>query len=105
MKPLRGTIEVRLDMATRMSISAKEPKLTLETYTISVHTPLTPSLNQVLTSTSGLGSLLSNLLYAKDALFNLYIKQHDPTCLENTCVDVLRQIQEWANKQDKQYIF
>jgi hypothetical protein len=92
-------------MAIRMSISAKEPKLTLETHTISVCTPSTPSLSQVLTSTSGLDSPLSNLPYAKDAPFNSYAKQHDPTCLENTRVDVLRQIQEWADGQDKRCIF
>jgi len=73
MKPSGGTIEVRLDMATKMSISAKEPKLTLETHTISVCTPSTPSLNQALTSTLGPDSPPDSLLYAKGAFKKLFI--------------------------------
>jgi hypothetical protein len=70
-----------------------------------VRTPSTPFLNRALTSTSGLDSLPSSLPCAKDAPFNSYAKQHDPTCLENTRVDVLRQIQEWAEGEDERCIF
>jgi hypothetical protein len=45
------------------------------------------------------------LPYARDAPFNSYAKQHDATCLENTRVDVLREIYEWANGGDEQCIF
>jgi len=39
-----GGMEIGLDITTRMSISAKAPKLTLEMRTISVRTPSVPTL-------------------------------------------------------------
>jgi hypothetical protein len=43
--------------------------------------------------------------YATDASFNSLAKQHEPTCLPNTRVDVLREIYNWADRQDEQCIF
>jgi pantothenate kinase-related protein Tda10 len=45
------------------------------------------------------------LLYAIDAPFDSYHRQHEPTCLENTRVDVLRRIFDWVDRQDEQCIF
>jgi hypothetical protein len=45
------------------------------------------------------------LPYAKDAPFNSYAKQYDPTCLENTRVELLREIYKWANGGDERCIF
>jgi hypothetical protein len=45
------------------------------------------------------------LPYARDAPFNSFAKQHDPTCLENTRVEVLREIYEWAEGGDNRCIF
>jgi hypothetical protein len=42
---------------------------------------------------------------AEDAPFNSYTKQHNPTCLENTRVEVLREIYEWAEGGGEQCIF
>lgn len=39
--------------------------------------------------------------YARDAPFNSYAKQQDPTCLENTRVELLREIYEWADGGDE----
>ena len=43
--------------------------------------------------------------YAVDAPFDSYHRQHELTCLENTRVDVLRQIFDWADGQDERCIF
>jgi hypothetical protein len=45
------------------------------------------------------------LPYAVDAPFDSYHRQHEPTCLENTRVDVLQQIFDWADGQDDRCIF
>lgn len=38
---------------------------------------------------TAIDSPLSSLPYAKDAPFNSFAKQHEPTCLPNTRVDLL----------------
>jgi hypothetical protein len=58
-------------------------------------------LKRALTSSSGLDRLPS----AADAPFNSYNKQHAPTCLPNTRVDLLHEIYNWADRQDERYIF
>ncbi|SLM39233.1 WD40/YVTN repeat-like-containing domain, partial [Lasallia pustulata] len=50
-------------------------------------------------------SLLSHLLYAVDAPFNTYGRQHDPTCLPDTRVDLLREIYTWADGKDRRFIY
>jgi hypothetical protein len=45
------------------------------------------------------------LPYATDAPYNSYHRQHEPTCLDNTRVDVLREIHNWAGEQDDRFIF
>jgi hypothetical protein len=45
------------------------------------------------------------LPYAVDAPFDSYHRQHELTCLENTRVDVLRQIFDWVDGQDERCIF
>jgi hypothetical protein len=42
---------------------------------------------------------------AKVAPFNSYAKQHDPICHENTRVELLQEIHEWAKGLDEQCIF
>jgi len=49
--------------------------------------------------------ILSHLPFASDAPFNSYKKQHDPTCLPNTRVDVLEKINKWIHNQDEQCLF
>ncbi|KAF2189112.1 hypothetical protein K469DRAFT_702842, partial [Zopfia rhizophila CBS 207.26] len=53
----------------------------------------------------GLDNTVSRLPYAEDAPFNSYSKQHEPTCLSNTRVDLLQEIYNWANGQDERCIF
>ncbi|SLM40185.1 P-loop containing nucleoside triphosphate hydrolase [Lasallia pustulata] len=50
-------------------------------------------------------SLLSHLPYAVDAPFNSYSRQHDPTCLPDTRVDLLREIYTWADGKDGRFIY
>ena len=56
---------------------------------------------RALTGNSGIDHLPS----AADAPFNSYNKQHAPTCLPNTRVDLLHEIYNWADGQDKRCIF
>lgn len=53
----------------------------------------------------GLDNPLRHLPYAEDAPFNSYAKQHEPACLRNTRVDLLREIHSWADGQDERCIF
>jgi len=46
-----------------------------------------------------------NLPFAVEAPFNAYQRQHEPTYLENTRVDLLRQIYEWIDGPDTASIF
>jgi len=50
-------------------------------------------------------NLLSRLPYAAEAPFNAYKRQHDPTCLHDTRVDLLRQINIWLDGSDERFIF
>ncbi|KAF2182405.1 putative WD-repeat protein, partial [Zopfia rhizophila CBS 207.26] len=50
-------------------------------------------------------SPLKCLPFAAEALFNSYARQHEPTCLPDTRVDVLQEIFDWADGQDKRCIF
>lgn len=45
------------------------------------------------------------LPHAEDAPFNSYAKQHEPACLADTRVDLLREIHSWADGQDERCIF
>jgi hypothetical protein len=49
--------------------------------------------------------LLKSLPAASHAPFNSRAKQHEPTCLQNTRVDLLQDIYNWADGQDERYIF
>jgi len=80
-------------------------KLNSGTRTISVRVSQTSQKDRTLTSNLGPDSPLNHLPYAVDAPFDSYHRQHEPTCLENTRVDVLRQISDWADGQDKRCIF
>ena len=42
---------------------------------------------------------------AEDAPFNAYPKQHESNCLKGTRVDLLKEIHDWADGQDKPCIF
>lgn len=48
---------------------------------------------------------LYRLPYATAAPFNSYIKQHEPTCLPDTRVHLLRDIYNWADGEDEGTIF
>jgi hypothetical protein len=59
----------------------------------------------VLSRRLGLDNPLRHLPYAEDAPFNSYAKQHEPACLPDTRVDLLREIHSWADGQDERCIF
>ena len=48
---------------------------------------------------------LNALPTARDAPFNAFQRQHDPTCLPDTRVDLLREIYDWADGKDSPGIF
>jgi hypothetical protein len=50
-------------------------------------------------------SLLSRLPYATDAAFNAYNRQHEPSCLQDTRVCLLQEINNWADSDDERFIF
>jgi hypothetical protein len=52
-----------------------------------------------------IGELLSLLSCAIEAPFNAYQRRHDPVCLPDTRVDLLRDIYNWADGQDGRCIF
>ncbi|PZD22953.1 WD40 repeat protein, partial [Pyrenophora tritici-repentis] len=52
-----------------------------------------------------LNDTLNTLPTARDAPFNAYQRQHDPTCLPDTRVDLLREIHDWADGDDSPGIF
>ncbi|KAF2016553.1 hypothetical protein BU24DRAFT_481180 [Aaosphaeria arxii CBS 175.79] len=52
-----------------------------------------------------LNEVLDTLPVAKDAPFNSYQRQHEPTCLPDTRVDLLREIHDWADDEDSPGIF
>src|SRR5947207_2633710 len=54
---------------------------------------------------TGGGLELDRLPYAVEAPFNSYTKQHSPSCLPNTRVELLREIYDWADKEDEHCIF
>jgi hypothetical protein len=58
-----------------------------------------------MTSDSETEGMLSHLPYAIDAPFNTYSRQHDPTCLPDTRVDLLRSIYTWADGKDRRFIY
>ena len=43
--------------------------------------------------------------YAEEARFNSYKRQNDPLCLPETRVEILRDIHNWANGEDKRRVF
>ena len=49
--------------------------------------------------------MLNSLLIAPDAPFNAYRRQHDPTCLPDTRVDLLQEIHSWADGENSPSIF
>ncbi|KAL2845935.1 WD40-repeat-containing domain protein [Aspergillus pseudoustus] len=48
---------------------------------------------------------LKHLPFAVDATFNSYHRQHEPLCLPSTRVDLLHQITDWLDREDKCGIF
>ena len=52
-----------------------------------------------------LAILLNSLPYAIDAPFNSYQRQHEPLCLANTRVNLLKEIYSWADGEDERLIF
>jgi len=52
-----------------------------------------------------LDTMLNRLPYAENAPFSSYARQHEPICLPDTRVDILRDIHEWADGQDTRCIF
>jgi NACHT domain len=94
---------VKVGITTRASTSMV--KLNSGTRTISVRLSQTSQKDWTLTGNLGLDSPLNHLPYAVDAPFDSYHRQHEPTCLENTRVDVLRRIFDWVDGQDERCIF
>ncbi|KAF2182636.1 hypothetical protein K469DRAFT_669646 [Zopfia rhizophila CBS 207.26] len=61
--------------------------------------------DKIIKEKNTLDIILNRLPYAEDAPFNSYSKQHEPTCLSNTRVDLLQEIYNWLDGQDEQCIF
>jgi hypothetical protein len=53
----------------------------------------------------GRENLFSLIPVATNAPFNSYDRQHEPTCLADTRVDLLQEIYDWADGQDGRCIF
>ncbi|KAF7507209.1 hypothetical protein GJ744_010891 [Endocarpon pusillum] len=49
--------------------------------------------------------LLNSLPYAVDAPFDSYQRQHEPVCLTDTRVNLLKEIYSWADGKDERLIF
>jgi hypothetical protein len=62
-------------------------------------------LSNVLSIRLGPDDPLDHLPYAREASFNSYTQQHEPVCLPDTRVDLLREIHSWADGQDDRCIF
>jgi transposase-like protein len=60
---------------------------------------------ETLTGNLELMSTLNRLPYAVEAPFNSYHRQHEPTCLPQTRIDVLQKIYSWVGGQDEPHIF
>jgi hypothetical protein len=58
-----------------------------------------------LTGNLALDDALNRLPYAESAPYNSYAKQHEPTCLPDTRVDILRKIYEWVDGLEMSCIF
>ena len=59
----------------------------------------------MLISLLDMDSLVERLPYAVEAPFNASKWQHSPTCLPDTRVDLLRQIHNWIDGDDKRSVF
>jgi len=70
-----------------------------------LYQPATVLRNQKLTGGLDLNAVLNSLPTAKDAPFNAYQRQHEPTCHPDTRVDLLQQIYEWADGENSPTIF
>ena len=53
----------------------------------------------------GTDRYLSKLPYAADAAFNSRSREHEPRCLTDTRVDLLKQLMAWGDNYDNKYIF
>ena len=62
-------------------------------------------ITSALTGSVDLNDVLKYLPVVRDASFNAYRRQHDPTCLPDTRVDLLQEIYDWADGQDERCIF
>lgn len=62
-------------------------------------------IGNIIHQTKDLNDLLETLDTAVNAPFNAYQRQHDPTCLPGTRVDLLQEIYNWAGGQDEPCIF
>ena len=58
-----------------------------------------------LTRHPGIDDPLSRLLFAEDAPFNSFSKQHETDCLPDTRISLLEEIYSWTDGQDKRCIF
>ncbi|KAK0843720.1 hypothetical protein LTS02_015991, partial [Friedmanniomyces endolithicus] len=58
-----------------------------------------------LTGSPALSDVLHSLPNARDTPVNAYHRQHDPPCLRNTRIDLLRDIYDWVDWEDSPSIF
>ncbi|QGI99151.1 hypothetical protein CEK26_012220 [Fusarium fujikuroi] len=54
---------------------------------------------------TGLTSTLDQLPFVAEALFNSYAEEHSPVCLPETRVELLAQIDKWAERSESKTIF
>ncbi|CAN9240616.1 unnamed protein product [Alternaria alternata] len=97
-------------MSTRPLPRQEDPPLSAEVWTINQHVSNLnadngSTINVNVGKKDDLNDALNSLPTAKDAPFNAYQRQHDPTCLPDTRVDLLREIHDWADGDDSPSIF
>ncbi|KAF5654868.1 Trp-Asp repeat-containing protein [Fusarium sp. NRRL 25303] len=54
---------------------------------------------------TGLTSVLDQLPFVAEALFNSYAEEHSPVCLPETRVELLAEIDKWAERSESKTIF
>ncbi|RYN15556.1 hypothetical protein AA0115_g12998 [Alternaria tenuissima] len=100
-------------MSTRPLPRQEDPPLSAEVWTINQHVSNLnadhgSTINVNVGKKDGVCIFPNTSLYIvtkRDAPFNAFQRQHDPTCLPDTRVDLLREIHDWADGDDSPSIF
>jgi hypothetical protein len=89
----------------RLLLVQSKDQCTLRAVKVSALSWLWPQNKTKLTGSPDLNAVLNSLPTAVDASFNAYQRQHDPTCLPDTRIDLLQEIHNWADGEHSPGIF